>query len=143
MNGFGKLVLVFLMVIVLFLPLVISGPSGRPIMTPNEWMPAMVGDVGWVDADVDSLRETEVAAEPASPGEIFRWQDESGQWRYSNQQRGPIVTPATDQPAELENVIEATVTEGDNSSNIRSSDGLSTDSSLFFNTFSNRNYHET
>ena len=96
MNGFGKLVLVFLMVIVLFLPLVISGPSGRPIMTPKEWMPAMVGDVVWVDADVDSLRETEVAAEPASPGEIFRWQDESGQWRYSNQQRGPIVTPATD-----------------------------------------------
>ena len=57
--------------------------------------------------------------------------------------RGPIVTPATDQLAELENVIEATVTEVDNSSNIRSSDGLSTDSSLFFNTFANRNYHET
>ena len=47
-------------------------------MTPNEWMPAMVGDVGWADADVDSLREMEVAAEPVSPGEIFRWQGESG-----------------------------------------------------------------
>jgi hypothetical protein len=117
-----------LLVIALFLPMWLKGPDGKPIMTIGDWvkLPTEVNAI--VDGAGDlveklgaPVRETfEAGPEAAdSPsGEYYRWQDEEGQWHFSDQppagaeptlvadklpevrnSMGPIELPVVDDPA--------------------------------------------
>lgn len=125
MNGYIKLVLVFLVGVLLFLPMVITGPSGGPIMTLDDWVPDVIRGSGGLDVGVDAVKSLQESTEMSFSGGIFKWQDENGHWHFSNQQ--PIQTDSSVaiELSERENVIEASVTEGNNSSNIHPPDGFS------------------
>lgn len=125
MNGYVKLVCVFLVAAVLFLPMVITGPSGGPIMTLDDWIPDIVRDSASLDINLDAVKSLKGSTETSFSRGIFKWQDESGHWHFSNQQSGQNGPSAEVGLSELENVIEASVTEGNNSSNIRLPDGFS------------------
>ena len=100
-----KLILALLL-IGLFLPMWLKGPSGQPLMTPADWarLPERLGEV------IDSLGTlidrlpgqgasgitVQGDGTPASSNaaEYYRWQDEQGVWHFSDQ-------PPPDSAAEL------------------------------------------
>lgn len=48
----------------------IDGPSGKPVLTIDDFKPDL------------SAVETE---QPAAPAKVYKWQDENGVWQFSNQ----------------------------------------------------------
>lgn len=57
-------------------PFFIKGPDGRPLMTSDELLPISTGLSG------GSEQRSELPATPSK--NIYRWQDETGQWHYSD-----------------------------------------------------------
>ena len=65
-----------LVIIACIAPFFIKGPDGEPLMTLDDWA-----------SDMPELPELPVNAgdtEPSAPQEVYRWQDEEGQWHFSN-----------------------------------------------------------
>jgi hypothetical protein len=120
---------VVLLVMALFLPMWLKGPDGKPIMDIGDWVKlptevdAIVDGAGdlvdklGLPAQADSEAGLEAADSP--PGEYFRWQDDQGQWHFSDQpptgsgptlvaeklpevrnSMGAIELPAADEPAD-------------------------------------------
>ena len=50
---------------------------------------------------------------------MYKWQDEQGRWHFSNQKPVTTTQVSMEQLPEVENVMEAPVNKGDNSSSIR------------------------
>ncbi|MEH6557877.1 MAG: DUF4124 domain-containing protein [Oceanicoccus sp.] len=94
-------------------------------MTLDDWMPDITRGSRGFDAGVDAIKSLRGSTEMPSSGGIFKWQDENGHWHFSNQQPIQPDSPVAIDLSERENVIEASVTEGNNSSNIHPPDGFS------------------
>lgn len=71
--------LIGLLIIACILPLFIKGPDGEPIMSLSDWVPEV--------PDAVSDLAGEVTPDPVSsdPVTVYKWQDEDGQWHFSNQ----------------------------------------------------------
>ncbi len=83
MKLFVKL-LVLLLIAAMAGPFFIKGPDGRPLMTWND-----------VKQKIGNWSSSGGSARPGSPVEVHRWQDEDGQWHYSDEaptQGGEVIT---------------------------------------------------
>ncbi|MFK8030642.1 MAG: DUF4124 domain-containing protein [Gammaproteobacteria bacterium] len=92
MKLFAKL-LVLVLVMALAGPFILKGPNGQPLMRVS---------------DVTQKFKAWMGSSPAKPGssvELHRWQDENGQWHYSDQATGGSETITIDPNV---NVIQAT-----------------------------------
>ncbi len=146
MASYIKWVLVFVVILAVVVPMVLKGPDGRPIMSLNDWMPASgnlvdqlkdVSDqarehVGLAndqfpvqdgDASVDkSLSSQQLEQSPtvlsSSSGKMYKWQDENGKWHFSSQKPMATSGVSVENLPDVENVIDAPVTEGEKSSTI-------------------------
>lgn len=101
MGKASKWLLAVLIIGGLILPLFITGPSGRPIMSLSDWKP---------DLQVASSEINGVSAGPIKPnsGEaVYKWQDEQGRWHFSSEQPAPADGAQVERKhlPELENVI--------------------------------------
>ena len=73
-----------LLIIACIAPLFIKGPDGEPIMTLDDWkfdVPDSVAGLFGGDSPV-ALPGTETVTAPDLP--VYKWQDEEGQWHFSN-----------------------------------------------------------
>jgi len=70
-----KLLRLFLPILVLIfvLPMIVPGPDGEPVMGLDDWLPSTAP----IKASVEKLR-------PKEPTVLFKWQDENGQWHFSD-----------------------------------------------------------
>ncbi|MEM1188418.1 MAG: DUF4124 domain-containing protein [Pseudomonadota bacterium] len=64
------------------MPLIIKGPDGRPIMTLDDWKPAMPASV---DEFAKQLLTKGKQVLPSSPEAVYRWQDENGAWHFADE----------------------------------------------------------
>mgnify|MGYP001185718679 CR=1 FL=1 len=73
-----------LLIIACIAPLFIKGPSGEPLMTLDDWkidVPVPIKDL------VGSLTggaKNPLPVEGHQPMQVFKWQDDEGQWHFSN-----------------------------------------------------------
>lgn len=89
-----------LFIIVFVLPMVVPGPSGKPVMTPKDWLPdqstlnnashffkTAVNKVAAVFGQ-EAILEAGVAGSSTdawgSQKNFYKWQDEQGQWHFSD-----------------------------------------------------------
>ena len=130
MSVRSKMVLLVFVTILLVLPMLIKGPNGRPIMTVSDWIP----DFG-IQASNGGLKVSSGAGgiqiaskdKPGSllpAGKMYKWKDEKGRWHYSNEKPVTQMEVIVDDMPQAENVIEAPVANGANSSTIRLPGGL-------------------
>lgn len=75
----------------LMAPMFIIGPSGKPLMTPKDWLPDVEGikdqvkKVGDLASPANSFNDDEGTGDDKGPGRNFyKWQDERGVWQYSD-----------------------------------------------------------
>ncbi len=77
-----------LLIIACIAPLFIKGPDGEPIMTIDDWAIDLPEPVEAFFSDLMSGRTPSTSAIPgtpdAEPAKVYRWQDENGQWHFSN-----------------------------------------------------------
>ncbi len=147
MNSKIKSMLVLLVLMVMGLPLLMKGPDGKPIMTWRDWLPdtsSIPVDKASINQVVDQLQHISAPAETAGgsmpklesdtggvttlqtptsfstgSGKMYKWQDEKGRWHFSNQKPMAASQVSMEELPEVENVMEAPVNKGDNSSSIR------------------------
>lgn len=141
MNVKHKCTLVLFIVLALGLPMLLKGPDGRPLMTPDDWLPDLSGLAGQADAASSSLQSlvtTAVADKPVPPQaepagaaavptaalnpvrvagggagkKLYKWQDEAGRWHFSNEQPRHAGQVSVEDLPDVENVMEAPVSEG-------------------------------
>ncbi|ARN73660.1 DUF4124 domain-containing protein [Oceanicoccus sagamiensis] len=152
MSFKAKFTLLLFVLLALGMPMVMKGPDGRPLMTLSDWVPNLDSlpiDQAAISGVVDQLQQASppaqsdrgdqtaaqtdnsaalVQAAPtpvsSSAGTLYKWQDEKGRWHFSNQK--PVTSTQVSMEAlpEVENVMEAPVNKGDNSSSIRLPGGL-------------------
>ena len=130
MSAYTKLLMLVFITILLVLPMIIKGPDGRPIMTLEDWIPdwhiAPASSNLAVSNGSDGLEISDGAQSgsllPAN--KMYKWQDERGRWHYSNEKPKAGVSATVEDLPQVENVIDAPVTQGDNSSTIRLPGGL-------------------
>ena len=70
-----------LLIIACIAPLFIKGPDGEPIMTLDDWriyLPQSLDDL------VPGASNEMEQAVPSAPTTVYKWQDENGQWHFSN-----------------------------------------------------------
>lgn len=130
-----KLMLLVLVLATFALPMVITGPNGRPLMTLGDWMPAVsladkrpLNDsvVASTSADVmgsgqmqDShtpVQQSQPVQKLAMPGQMYKWQDKKGRWHFSNEKPNNHTDAIVEDLPEIKNVMEAAVNRGENSS---------------------------
>ncbi len=76
--------MVGLLIIACIAPLFIKGPGGEPLMTLNDWKtdgPVQIKDVV---ARLTSGAKKNLPVEELQPTRVFKWQDDEGQWHFSN-----------------------------------------------------------
>ncbi|MBT4159855.1 MAG: DUF4124 domain-containing protein [Gammaproteobacteria bacterium] len=74
-------ILIGLLIIACIAPLFIKGPDGEPIMTLDDWkidLPESLDEL--LQGAIPEVQEQA----PSAPATVYRWQDESGQWHFSN-----------------------------------------------------------
>lgn len=80
--------LIGLLIIACIAPLFIKGPDGEPIMTVGDWAINLPEPVEAFFADLISGRTPSAPAVPGAPEseplQVYKWQDENGQWHFSN-----------------------------------------------------------
>ena len=94
MKIFAKL-LVLLLILAMAGPFFMRGPDGQPLMRISD-----------VTDKIKSWMNSTGKSSPGSPVEVHRWQDENGQWHYSDQASGENSEVITVDPNV--NVIQAT-----------------------------------
>jgi hypothetical protein len=116
-KKFSKLLLALLLLGGFVLPMLITGPDGRPLMTPQDWLP----DLGQSKAELQGqLTANDYQAErlAASTGKMYKWQDDKGQWHFSEQKPSDAVIIAVEQLPDVENVMDSPSDNTSGSSNI-------------------------
>ena len=73
--------LIVLLIIACIAPLFITGPDGEPIMTLDDWKPVLPASV---DELADGIGPGDPSPPPQGPVQVYRWQDESGSWHFSD-----------------------------------------------------------
>ena len=106
-----KFTLVLFVLLTLGLTLLMTGPDGRPLMSLDDWVPDT--------SQLPALPESAPTTLSASSGKMYKWQDEKGRWHFSYQKPAAMTRVSVEELPEVENVIEAPVNKGDNSSSIR------------------------
>ena len=80
--------LIGLLIIACIAPLFIKGPDGEPIMTVDDWAINLPEPVEAFFADLMSGRTPATPTVPRQPEseplQVYKWQDEDGQWHFSN-----------------------------------------------------------
>lgn len=80
--------LIALLIIACIAPLFIKGPDGEPIMTIDDWAVDLPEPVDRFFSDLFAGRTPSTPAVPgtpeAEPPRVYKWQDEDGQWHFSN-----------------------------------------------------------
>ena len=77
--------LIGLLIIACILPLFIKGPDGKPIMTLDDWKLEVPTSLSGLADDAMQELGPEVGQEVKEPATVYKWQDEKGQWHFSNQ----------------------------------------------------------
>ena len=98
-----------LLLIVFVLPMLVPGPNGKPVMSPNDWLPnkttlnkvsyffsdsknkilRMVDQIT-VNKNLDDEAGSDAAGQPnqqqwfGSSNKLYKWQDAAGQWHFSD-----------------------------------------------------------
>lgn len=76
--------MVGLLIIACIAPLFVKGPNGEPLMTLEDWkidLPVQIKDlVGNLTGGAKKLSPVE----GQHPTQVFKWQDDEGQWHFSN-----------------------------------------------------------
>lgn len=62
-----------LFIIVFALPMIIPGPDGEPVMSLDDWLPS-----------ADPIKKSVEQLTPQSTKTMYKWQDENGQWHFSD-----------------------------------------------------------
>ncbi|MBO6703236.1 MAG: DUF4124 domain-containing protein [Pseudomonadales bacterium] len=77
-----------LLIIACIAPLFIKGPDGEPIMRIDDWAIDLPEPVEAFFSDLMSGRTPSASTIPstrdAASAKVYRWQDEKGQWHFSN-----------------------------------------------------------
>jgi hypothetical protein len=131
MTLFMKLLLMLVLIFAVLLPMMIKGPNGQPIMALEDWLPdsyTLLANLPLSLTEVVQLGSDEPASRTATQadaiklsansGQIYKWQDQQGRWHFSSEKPVLDVNAQLEQLPELENVMEAPVNEGDNSSSL-------------------------
>ena len=142
-----KFLLALFVLLAIVAPLILKGPDGKPIMSVGDWLPSMDKLNVDVDKITDAVDQLQSIAESmsrkgdskplleqgstmsnmvagsaqlsSSSGKMYQWQDEQGRWHFSNQKPVEGVQARIVDLPEIENVMEAPVIEGENSSKIQ------------------------
>ena len=72
------------LIIACIAPLFIKGPSGEPLMTLDDWkidVPVQIKDL--VGKLTNGAKKS-LPVEEQQPMQVFKWQDDEGQWHFSN-----------------------------------------------------------
>ncbi|WP_145999168.1 DUF4124 domain-containing protein [Oceanicoccus sp. KOV_DT_Chl] len=149
MKPFAKLMIAALILLGIGLPMVMTGPNGKPIMTINDWIPDISGlkpknfNVEGRVEHLKSLTNLTDGSEPtaqnpvktavdnspgqlsASSGKMYKWQDENGRWHFSSEKPTAAVEVSVEQLPEMENFMQAPVKEEENNSSISLPGGFS------------------
>lgn len=145
-----KLLLLIVIILAVVMPMFLKGPDGRPIMSWQDWLPdgesahqALEKARVFKQSLATSSRagaSSDQQAEPVTPNiqsgpisplstlpgnQIYKWQDHSGRWHFSNQKPQNIDIVIVEALPEVKNVMSAPVTARKNSSTIGMPDGLS------------------
>ena len=77
--------LIGLLIIACIAPLFIKGPDGEPIMTLDDWKIELPDSVSRLMGQASSgIRSSDPGESASEPMQVYRWQDENGQWHFSN-----------------------------------------------------------
>jgi hypothetical protein len=134
MSFKSKFTIAFMIVLIIGMPMLLKGPDGRPIMSLDDWVPD-IPDVSIPQPSlesVDSLTsmieresddETSVAEpEPVVPAvvgnKMYKWQDKNGRWHFSSEKPTDQQQVSVEKLPDVENVMEAPVTQDKKSSTI-------------------------
>jgi hypothetical protein len=74
--------LVGLLIIACIAPLFLKRPDGEPIMTLDDWKVELPASLRGFFADKFAEKSVEPEQPPAA--DIYKWQDDDGQWHFSN-----------------------------------------------------------
>lgn len=128
MKASTKLLLVILCMMVFVVPLMIKGPTGKPMMTLSDWLP----DVSEAVDQVKSLErglaiEQQPARLSANSGKMYKWQDEKGAWHFSEEKPLDTSNVVIEKLSDVENVMEAPIADKSKGSTIQLPGGFSLD----------------
>ena len=107
MKTFIKLLLLVVFVLGVALPMFITGPDGRTLMKPSDWVPdagGLISDVRrwWSGDEAATLRPSLMPSKT-----MYKWQDQQGQWHFSEEIPPGITTVSLEALPEVKNVIES------------------------------------
>lgn len=71
-----------LLIIACIAPLFIKGPDGEPLMTLDDWKPALPGSIASLFDRSEDPRPNDTAMPQKLA--VYKWQDEDGQWHFAN-----------------------------------------------------------
>lgn len=129
-----KLIIKLLLILVIgavAAPLFIKGPDGKPIMQVSDLLPVEV--LPSSVAQQLGIAPTTSSSQPPSPqssGAIYRWQDDDGQWHYSD--KAPAHTQSENVTLKPVNTVPALKTQTQQSGN--TADRLQSDTKATGNT---------
>ena len=78
-----------LLIIACLAPLFINGPSGEPLLSLEDWKMKLPEPVAELIVRVNRGAESETPAPRQQPARVYKWQDEQGQWHFSNAPANP------------------------------------------------------
>jgi len=73
-----------LLIIACLAPLFIKGPGGEPLMTIEDWKIEVPVQIKDLVGDLTSGAKITPPLEEQQAMKVFKWQDEQGQWHFSN-----------------------------------------------------------
>lgn len=76
--------MVGLLIIACIVPLFIKGPGGEPLMTLDDWKIDVPHQVKDLVGRLTSGAKESLPVEEQQPMQVFKWQDDEGQWHFSN-----------------------------------------------------------
>ena len=136
----SKCFVAILVLFALGLPFLVKGPDGRPMMTLDDWVPDISidtqmtsdasqslksvlshagvgaeGDLGFGDPDqheLDSGSGSDSGSAPVIGQKMYKWQDETGRWHFSNERPDNVDVVSVEEMPEVDNVMEAPAKKG-------------------------------
>lgn len=105
-----KLIRLFLPLLVIgfVVPQLMPGPDGLPVMSWRDWVPEqrqVEQGLDSVQSQLENLDSLTPTLELLEPKQIYKWQDASGQWHFSDQPQEQFSGVQSQPAPELRNII--------------------------------------
>ncbi|SEI90758.1 protein of unknown function [Allopseudospirillum japonicum] len=96
--------MLMLLVLAMILPMALKGPDGRPLMRWQDWLAEDTPQASGSSASGHFSTSTPASSQAPAPAQkIYRWQDETGRWHFSD--TPPLAGQAQEAPKAHLNLV--------------------------------------